>query len=101
MLKPESWAVIAVAAFGIVAAIFAFLRTPPEQRLRMRPPSLDERLAQAPPEARAVIIRADRRRALRRDLPGNRPAPLGADSPAGRRRARASASIQSPPPRPG
>ena len=69
MLRPESWAVVATAAAGIIAAFFAFLRTPPGQRMRVRPPSLEERLAEAPAEARAVIIRADRRRAFRRDLP--------------------------------
>ena len=69
MLRPESWAVIAVAIMGIIAAGFAFARTPREQRLRVRAPSLEERLAQAPPSAKAVIIRADRRRAFLRDLP--------------------------------
>ena len=69
MLRPESWAVIATAAAGIIAALFAFLRTPPEQRMRVRLPSLEERLAATHPDSRAVIIRADRRRALRRDLP--------------------------------
>jgi hypothetical protein len=69
MLRPESWAVIATAGFGIIAAVFAFARTPREQRLRVRAPTLQERLAQSPPEAKAVIIRADRRRALLRDLP--------------------------------
>ena len=69
MLKPESWAVIAVALFGIIAAVFAYARTPADQRNRLPPKNLEERLAASPPEARAVIVRADRRRALRRDLP--------------------------------
>lgn len=69
MLKPESWAVIATAALGIVAAVMAFIRTPSAQRMRVMQPSLEQRLAESPPEARAVIIRADRRRAFRRDLP--------------------------------
>jgi len=69
MLKPESWAVLAIALFGIIAAGFAFARTPREQRFRVRAASVEERLAKAPPEAKAVIIRADRRRALLRDLP--------------------------------
>jgi len=69
VLKPESWAVLATAALGIAAAIVAFLRTPREQRFRVRAPTVEQRLAAAPPQSRAVIIRADRRRAFRRDLP--------------------------------
>jgi hypothetical protein len=69
VLKPESWAVLALAAFGIIAAVFAFARTPREQRFRVRRRSVEEMLADSPPAARAVIIRADRRRALLRDLP--------------------------------
>jgi hypothetical protein len=69
MLRPESWAVIAVALFGMIAAGFAYARTPADQRNRMPPRNLEARLAACPPEARAVIVRADRRRALRRDLP--------------------------------
>ena len=69
MLKPESWAVIAVATFGIVAAVFAYLKTPPARRRRWLGPTAEERLAASPPGDRAVIIRADRRRAFRRDLP--------------------------------
>lgn len=69
MLRPESWAVIAIACAGIIAAGFAYARTPPEQRRRVRQRSIEERLAASAPESRAVIIRADWRRALRRDLP--------------------------------
>lgn len=68
-LRPESWAVIGTAFVGITAAVMAFLKTPPEQRLRLRVPTLEERLAACPPEEGARIVRGDWRRALRRDLP--------------------------------
>ena len=69
MLRPESWAVIATAAAGIALAVVAFIRTPPEQRLRVLRPDVEAQLKASPPEAQAVIIRADRQRALRRDVP--------------------------------
>lgn len=69
MLRPEAWAVLAVAVVGIAAAVIAFLGTPRDQRLRIGQPGLEARRAACPPEQRAVIIRRDWRRALRRDLP--------------------------------
>jgi hypothetical protein len=69
-LRPESWAVLGTAVVGITAAVMAFLKTPPDKRLRLRPPTLEERLAACPPEEGARIVRGDWRRALRRDLPG-------------------------------
>jgi hypothetical protein len=68
-LRPESWAVIGTAVVGITAAVMAFLKTPPEQRLRVRVPTLEERLTACPPGEGARIVRGDWRRALRRDLP--------------------------------
>ena len=69
-LRPESWAVLGTALVGITAAVMAFLKTPPDKRLRLRAPTLQERLAACPPEEGARIVRGDWRRALRRDLPG-------------------------------
>jgi len=69
MLKPESWVVLAFALFGIVAAAFAYARTPADKRNRIGPPGIEERLAACAPADKAVVIRADWRRALRRDLP--------------------------------
>jgi hypothetical protein len=69
MLRPESWAVIGAAVVGIVAAVMAFLKTPPERRFRVMRPDLEQQRVQCPPDERAVIIRADRARAFRRDLP--------------------------------
>ena len=68
-LRPESWAVIGTAVLGITAAVMAFVKTPPEQRFRVRRPDLEQQRAQCAPDEQAVIIRADWRRALRRDLP--------------------------------
>ena len=41
MLRPESWAVIGAALVGIVAAVMAFLKTPPERRFRVMRPDLE------------------------------------------------------------
>ena len=69
MLKPESWFILAVALLGMIAAVVAYLRTPADKRNRFSRPSAEELLAASAPADKAVIIRADRRRAYRRDLP--------------------------------
>jgi hypothetical protein len=65
-----TWAIIAFAVLGIGAAIANFLKTPREQRYRGIPaPSMEERLKACPPSAQAVLIRADKRRALLKFAP--------------------------------
>jgi hypothetical protein len=61
------WIIVALAVLGTGAAILAFLKTPRERRYRGI--SLEERMQRYPPSAQAVIIKADRRRALRKTLP--------------------------------
>jgi len=65
-----TWAIIAFAVLGIGAAIANFLKTPREQRYRGIPaPSIEERLKACPENAQAVIVRADKRRALLKAAP--------------------------------
>jgi hypothetical protein len=54
----STWAVIGLAVLGIVAAIAAFLRTPPERRYRVFYPyiSLEQQLKTCPESAQAVLI---------------------------------------------
>jgi hypothetical protein len=60
-----TWTIVALAVLGIGAAIANFLKTPREQRYRGIPASsIEERLKACPASAQAVIIRADKRRAL-------------------------------------
>lgn len=61
------WIIVALAVLGTGAAIVAFLKTPRAQRYQGS--SLEERLKRYPPSAQAVIIKADRKRALRKALP--------------------------------
>ncbi len=64
------WVIVAFAVLGIGAAIANFLKTPREQRYRIAPAaSLEEQLKRYPPSAEAVIIRADRKRALLQAAP--------------------------------
>ena len=66
-----TWAVIGVAFLGIVAAIVAFLKTPPEKRYRVFYPyiSLDEQLKACPESAQAVLIKSNKKRALVKSVP--------------------------------
>lgn len=61
------WIIVALAVLGVGAAIVEFLRTPRERRYRGR--TLEEQLQRCPPSDQAVIIKADRRRALRKAAP--------------------------------
>jgi hypothetical protein len=61
--------VLALALLAAVAAMMAFLKTPPGERFPRARRSLQERLAASPADAQAVILRGDWRRALRRDAP--------------------------------
>ncbi len=66
-----TWAIIAFAVLGIGAAIANFLKTPREQRYRgiSAASSIEERLKTYPASAQAVIIRANKRRALLKSAP--------------------------------
>ncbi len=65
-----TWAITAFAVLGIGAAIANFLKTPRERRYRGIPaPSIEERLKACPASAQAVIIRADKKRALIKAAP--------------------------------
>ena len=67
----SSWPIVAIAAFGVIAAIIAFLRTPRELRYLgiSRAKSLEEKLKDLPESACAVIIKRDRKRALIESIP--------------------------------
>jgi len=65
-----TWAIIAFAVLGIGAAIANFLKTPREQRYRgISSPTIEERLKACPESAQAVIIGADKKRALLKAAP--------------------------------
>ena len=66
----NTWIVIALAALGVGAAIAGFLRTPREQRYRgVQQTTLEEQLKNYPESTQAVIIRANKRRALVKLIP--------------------------------
>lgn len=65
-----TWTIVALAVLGIGAAIANFLKTPRMQRYRgISAASIEERLKACPASAQAVIIRADKRRALLKAAP--------------------------------
>lgn len=59
--------IIFLGVIGISAAIMAFFMTPPEKRFRYKPRTLEERRAACSPDAQAVIIKGDWRKALKRE----------------------------------
>ena len=66
----NTWAVIALAALGVAAAIAAFFGTPRERRYRGVPrASLDAQLKNFPESAQALIIKGNKRRALIKSAP--------------------------------
>lgn len=67
----STWAVIGLAVLGIVAAIVAFLKTPPEQRYRVFYPyiSLEDQLKACPESAQAILIKGNKKRALVKSVP--------------------------------
>lgn len=65
----STWIILCLALSLTAIAVIAFLKTPFELRFTRIPRSLEERVATYPPEAQAVILRGDKRRALLRSSP--------------------------------
>ncbi len=67
----STWAIIGFTVLGIAAAITAFLRTPPERRYCVFSPyiSLEEQLKACPKSAEAILIKANKKRALIKSAP--------------------------------
>lgn len=64
------FAIYGLVALGIGAAIVDFFKTPKETRYRVpRPPSLEEQLKTLPESTQAIILRANKKRALVRLIP--------------------------------
>lgn len=65
-----TWLILTLAAMGIIASIVEFLKTPKERRYRVITPApLEERLKTLPASLQAVIIKGNRRRALKKSAP--------------------------------
>lgn len=62
----STWIILGFAGLGIISAIIAFLKTPPNRRYRFSTPQIpiEERLAACPKKAEAVIIKANKKRFL-------------------------------------
>lgn len=65
----STWIILGIAGLAIMAAIIAFLKPPSHLKYRLRPLTLEERLAAYPPGIQAVIIKANRKCALMEAIP--------------------------------